>query len=155
MQWTWGCPPKPQQLESTPHDRNGTGVCVLCLYRKPCPRLHICFPKRTWCFCPTVRFTSGAQQPVEPPIWAQAGIPEASFLCAGVRQGWFVIWAQGTQNSELTVRHSVEMKGQGNGATKRVARQEVEPGRQRFPKMGNPKAHPCYTNSALKWEKDP
>ena len=100
--WTWRCPPKSQQLESTPNDRNGMCVCFLCLHREPCPQLGICFHKRTRCFCPTMCFISGAQQPVEPPIWSQEGIPEASFLCAGVRKGWFVVWAQGTQ-TELRI----------------------------------------------------
>ena len=54
------------------------------------------------------------------------------------------------QNSESTVRHSMEMKGHGKGATKRAASQDVEPVRQRFPEMGNPKAQPCYINITLK-----
>ena len=44
----------------------------------------------------------------------------------------------------------MEMEGQGKGATKRAASQGVEPVRQRFPEMGNPKAQPCYTNITLK-----
>ena len=155
MQWTWGCPPKSQQLESTPDDRNGMSMGFLCLHRKPCPWLGVCFPKRTWCFCPTCAF------PLEPgSLWNQPSDPRQGFQ----RPALYVLgWGRAglwygpralRQNSELTVRHSVEMKGQGKGPTRRADSQEVEPVRQRVPDMGNPKAQPCCTNITLKWEKD-
>lgn len=81
-------------------DENGTLMCFLCLRMEICGAAHL---------------TPSRDSRVQ--------------LGARVRQGWFVCCeyrAQGTQRSESTAKHTVEMKGQAKGAMKIDVNQETE-----------------------------
>lgn len=93
------------------NDENGTLMCFLCLRVQTCDAAHLT----------PVRGSRGQ-------------------LGARVRQGWFVCCeyrAQGTQMSESTAKHTMEMKGQVKGAMKIEVNQETETAEQRLSETEN------------------